>query len=76
MMYPVGTETGLGQGLYPIETVKEIIRYMVLVVTCESNLNVSVYSVCNLMIFPSVEELSNTRFGIQPDLHLPGTVGR
>jgi hypothetical protein len=27
------------------------------------------------MVFPSVEEFSKTRFGIQPHLHLPGTVG-
>jgi hypothetical protein len=75
MMYPVGTETGIGHRLSPIQTVKEIIRYVVLKVTREGNLDVSVYSVGNLMVFPSVEEFSKTRFGVQSDLHLPGTVG-
>jgi hypothetical protein len=75
MMYRVGTETGIGHRLCPIPTVKEIIRFVVRKATCEGNLDVTVYSVSDLMVFPCVEEFSNTRFGVQPDLHLPGTVG-
>jgi hypothetical protein len=75
MMQPVGTESGIGQRLCPIHTAKEIIRYVAWKVTCKGNLDVSVYSVGNLMVFSRVKEFSETRFGVQPDLHLPGTVG-
>jgi hypothetical protein len=43
-------------------------------VTCKSNLDVSVYSVGDLMVFPSMEEFLETRFSVQPDFHLPGTI--
>jgi hypothetical protein len=57
---------------------KGVVRYGYVVskVTCEGNLGVSVYFSGELMVFPSVEEFWNTRFGVQPDLHIPGTAGR
>ena len=45
-------------------------------VLCEGNLGVSVYSFGELMVLPSAEEFLNTRFGVQPDLHLPDAAGR
>jgi hypothetical protein len=44
--------------------------------SCGGNLGVSVYSFGELMVFPSVDEFLNTRFGVPADLHLPGTAGR
>lgn len=66
----VGTETG--HRLYPIHTVKEIIRYVLRLpeVTCEGNLDMFVHSVGNLMVLHRVEEFSKTRFGVQQESHV------
>ena len=60
MMYPVGTEAAIGHRLCPIQTMKEIIRYVGREVTCESNLGVSVCFFSDLSVFPSIKEFSKT----------------
>jgi hypothetical protein len=75
IMCPVEAEIGIGLRLCPTYTAKGIVRYGY-VVACEGNLDVSVYFFGELIVFPGVEEFLDTRFGVQPDFHLPGTAGR